>query len=137
MNERFQLPMPSILLAEDDEAVAGLLRRFLVDAKYKVESVRHGRAAIFRLRRARFDILITDLSLPDIDGLDVIGFARDMQPNIRILAISGFLVEAFVRVATRCGANGTLQKPFRREAFLRSVGVLLQAESRAVSARAC
>jgi two-component system chemotaxis response regulator CheY len=104
---------PTLLLAEDDAASARLLARVLTQAGYDVEPVLTGREALARLTASRFDVLICDWTLPDIDGIAVVRHVRSklaVQPII--LLVSSFSGEGARQQALRAGADDYVSKPF-------------------------
>jgi YesN/AraC family two-component response regulator len=81
--------MASIFLIEHDEAVREVLRIGLMAAGYSVREAVNGRQGINSFRKAPADLVITDIYMPDRDGLDVIEALRRTHPTVKILAISG------------------------------------------------
>jgi excisionase family DNA binding protein len=104
---------PRILVADDEEVVRDLLSKTLALAEYDVDVVPDGRSAVDRLRVLPYDLLITDLKMPGIDGLSVIREARSLNACIPIIIITGFSTEASAIEAVNLGVSGYLTKPFR------------------------
>jgi len=104
---------PRILVADDEEVVRDLLSKTLALAEYDVDVVPDGRSAVDRLRILPYDLLITDLKMPGIDGLSVIREARSLNACIPIIIITGFSSEASAIEAVNLGVSGYLTKPFR------------------------
>jgi DNA-binding NtrC family response regulator len=104
---------PRILVADDEEAVRELLARTLALGEYDVRTVAGGQSAIDLLRTERFQLLITDLRMPGIDGLAVIREARRLYANLPVVIITGFSSEASAIEAINLGVSGYLTKPFR------------------------
>jgi excisionase family DNA binding protein len=102
-----------VLVADDEESIREMLARTLALAEYEVETVPDGRAALDRLRLERFDLLITDLRMPGIDGLAMIREARRLQPHLPVVIITGYSTEASAIEAINLGVSGYLTKPFR------------------------
>ena len=94
-----------------EEAVRQLVGRTLESA-YEVEVAADGPAAVQRLQGAPFDLLITDLKMPGMDGLSVIRTVRDTS-DMPIIIITGNSTEASAIEAVNLGVNGYLTKPFR------------------------
>ncbi len=97
----------SILLVEDDQRIADLLTRWLRRQGHSVAAVSTVRAAILSIEDAHFDVLITDLSLPDGDGLEMIRQVRRLQPRLKIFLASGYLTPPL-----SAAVDGILRKPF-------------------------
>ena len=102
---------PTILVVEDDEETRGALRRELAARGYRIDEAEDGRAALRRWEAHRPDIVLLDLGLPDMDGLEVIGrMRRDAQTPIVIL--SGRYEEREKVQALERGADDYVTKPF-------------------------
>src|SRR5512134_674746 len=80
---------PRILVADDEASIRELLSKTLALADYDVDVAQDGRAAIDRLRSTHYDLLITDLKMPGMDGLTVIREARRYRADLPIIIITG------------------------------------------------
>jgi excisionase family DNA binding protein len=104
---------PRVLVADDEPGVRDLLSKTLALAEYDVDVAADGRSAVDRLRILPYDLLITDLKMPGVDGLTVIREARRLKADIPIIIITGFPTEASAIEAVNLGVTGYLTKPFR------------------------
>ena len=104
---------PRVLVADDEASVRDLLSKTLALAEYEVDVAADGRTAVDRLRVLSYDLLITDLKMPGVDGLSVIREARRLKADIPIIIITGFSTEASAIEAVNLGVSGYLTKPFR------------------------
>ena len=104
---------PRILVVDDEQAVRDLLAKTLTLADYDVDAVGDGPAALERLRAATYDLLITDLKMPGMDGLSVIREARRLASDLPVIVITGYSTEASAIEAINLGVAGYLTKPFR------------------------
>jgi excisionase family DNA binding protein len=104
---------PRVLVVDDEAAIRDLLSKTLALAEYDVDLAQDGRHALERLRMIPYDLLITDLKMPGIDGLSVIREARRLKPEIPVIIITGFSTEASAIEAVNLGVSGYLTKPFR------------------------
>ena len=102
-----------VIVVDDEEGIRELLRKTLQLADYEVDVAEDGRAALERLRVRRYDLLITDLRMPGIDGLAVIREARRLRPDLPVIIITGYSTEATAIEAIDLGVQGYLTKPFR------------------------
>jgi CheY-like chemotaxis protein len=121
-------PAPSprtVLLADDAQDLQALIALWLDEAGYQVTRVATGREIVEHAAQAEFDLLVTDILMPDGDGWDAIASVHRTRPEMRILAISGGAREmpanAVLRAARAAGAIASLEKPFSRPAFLEAV----------------
>jgi DNA-binding NtrC family response regulator len=100
-------------VADDEASIRDLLAKTLALAEYEVDLVPDGRSAIERLRIMPYDLLITDLKMPGVDGLAVIREARRLRADIPVIIITGYSTEASAIEAVNLGVSGYLTKPFR------------------------
>ena len=104
---------PRVLVVDDEASIRDLLSKTLALAEYDVDLAPDGRAALERLRILPYDLLITDLKMPGVDGLAVIREARRLKADIPVIIITGFSTEASAIEAVNLGVSGYLTKPFR------------------------
>jgi excisionase family DNA binding protein len=104
---------PRVLVVDDEASIRDLLAKTLALAEYDVDLASDGRTALERLRIVPYDLLITDLKMPGVDGLAVIREARRMKADIPVIIITGFSTEASAIEAVNLGVAGYLTKPFR------------------------
>ena len=104
---------PRVLVVDDEASIRDLLSKTLALAEYDVDLAPDGRAALDRLRMIPYDLLITDLKMPGVDGLTVIREARRLKTDLPVIIITGFSNEASAIEAVNLGVSGYLTKPFR------------------------
>ena len=104
---------PRVLVVDDEASIRDLLSKTLALAEYDVDLAPDGRTAVERLRIIPYDLLITDLKMPGVDGLAVIREARRLKADIPVIIITGFSTEASAIEAVNLGVSGYLTKPFR------------------------
>jgi excisionase family DNA binding protein len=104
---------PRVLVVDDEATIRDLLSKTLALAEYDVDLAPDGRTALERLRIIPYDLLITDLKMPGVDGLAVIREARRLKADIPVIIITGFSTEASAIEAVNLGVSGYLTKPFR------------------------
>ncbi len=104
---------PRILVVDDEASIRDLLSKTLALADYDVDLAPDGRSAVERLRMLAYDLLITDLKMPGMDGLGVIREARRLKADLPVIIITGFSTEASAIEAANLGVAGYLTKPFR------------------------
>jgi len=112
----------TILIIDDEEGIRVLLRTTLEAAGYEVVEASNGRQGLEQYRRRPTDLIITDIAMPEMDGLDMIlELTRDFL-DARVIAISGEGGEKNgLDVAKLLGARQTFQKPFRIPQLLDAV----------------
>ncbi len=100
-----------ILLAEDDDVMREHLTRALVRAGYDVDAVESGLDAMPYLETAHYDLLLTDIVMPGMDGIELAQKAGAIAPNMRVMFITGFSAVA-LRAAAQPPQAKVLSKPF-------------------------
>jgi len=120
-----------ILLVEDDEPFADMLQKTLVQEGYAIVRACNGKEAL-RLYDAQCPhLVLTDLIMPDMEGVELIIELRRRHPSVKIIAISGGGRNppgAYLPIAQRLGAARTLPKPFANPDLLAAIQVVLNAE---------
>lgn len=119
----------NILVVDDDPEVRHVLRAILESAGYGVAEAGNGRQALVECRKQNVDLMITDLVMPDQEGIETIKLARRTYPRLRIIAISGAFGGEYLRIAQLLGADMALPKPLRMDALLEAVRRILQARA--------
>jgi len=100
-----------ILLVDDDAAILGLLKQMLENSGYAVETASNGKFAMIAFERQPADVVICDLVMPEREGLETIRRLREVDPAVRIVAMSGYFGGQFLHTARLLGADATLLKP--------------------------
>ena len=103
--------MIRILLAEDDEAMRTYLTRALENAGYEVVSVDRGTAAVPLLETQEFDLLLSDIVMPEMDGIELAQLCADIAPRTRVMFITGFAAVS-MRASREVPRTKVLSKPF-------------------------
>jgi two-component system, cell cycle response regulator CpdR len=103
--------MLNILLAEDDDSMRTYLARALEKVGYRVVAVEHGLAALPLLESEPFDLLLTDIVMPEMDGIELAQKAAELAPGIRVMFITGFAAVA-LKAGRKTPDAKVLSKPF-------------------------
>jgi excisionase family DNA binding protein len=114
-----------VLVVDDEESIRELLSRTLALGEYGAQVVSDARTALDMLRRDRWDLLIADLRMPEMDGLSLIREARRLHPTLPVIIITGYSSEASAIQAVNLGVVGYLVKPFRIPQVLSAVAKAL------------
>jgi CheY-like chemotaxis protein len=115
----------NILIVDDEEQIRTVLRQKLERCGYDVCEAADGTEAIRALATIRFDLVITDIIMPDKDGLETILFIRKHQPEVKIIAISGLMNQLYLQNARGLGAARVFQKPLSLASLVDAVEELL------------
>jgi DNA-binding NtrC family response regulator len=120
--------MVKILVIEDDDSFRSVLVQMLEKAGYEVLSAENGNQAMKYCREINPDLVLTDIIMPDKEGLETIQELLNLCPNLKIIAMSGggrFGPNSYLPLAAKLGAKRTLQKPFMREELLSTISEVL------------
>jgi two-component system response regulator (stage 0 sporulation protein F) len=120
--------VPTILLIDDDEALRNVTAEILIEAGYTVDDAPDGRSGLELFRTGKHDVVITDIAMPDMDGLEVIMELSRIEAKTRIIAISGdsqFSASVYLPTARQLGVHSTISKPIRAEVLLRTIAAAL------------
>ena len=107
--------MAKILILDDNLEMLELQAEHLRGEGHDVTLSTTGTSAVAGIKTGAFDLLVTDIIMPDMDGIEVIMSLRKHEPPIRIIAISGggrINARDYLELASKLGVHGTLQKPF-------------------------
>jgi two-component system response regulator (stage 0 sporulation protein F) len=111
---------PSILVIDDQECVRMLLKLVLEGAGFQVSEATNGRQGLELFRERPSELVITDIAMPEMDGLDFILELTKAFLDIKVIALTGFSSEESQK-AKLLGARQIIQKPFDTQALLRAV----------------
>ena len=104
---------PRVLVVDDEASIRDLLSRVLTLAEYQVDVASDGRSALEQMRRSRYNLLITDLRMPGMDGMAVVHEARRVDADLAVIIITGVPTQASAMDAANVGISGYLTKPFK------------------------
>ena len=120
--------MGKILLIEDDKDFRDMLSVMLEREGYAVDQVENGIEGLRKVEKASFDLVITDIIMPEKEGLETIMEIRQLKPGTKIIAISGggrSAAGSYLKTAEYFGAAKAFQKPFDKTKFLDAVKNIL------------
>ena len=119
--------MTRILLAEDDDSLRGFLKRSLERAGYEVRACADGEEALLALPEAEWDLLLTDIVMPGADGIEVARQAAVVQPELRIMFITGFAAVALAAKESAPLGAKVLSKPIHLREIVAEVERMMAA----------
>jgi CheY-like chemotaxis protein len=129
-SKRHGAAMARILIADDDPAVRMMMSLLLSAKGHEIVEAANGREGLAKITSESFDLLIVDIFMPDMDGLETIKRVLNHKPALPIIVVSGMSFRSalgsgeppdFLAMATRLGAVQSLQKPFRPQQLLTAV----------------
>ena len=127
VNELKDGKMHRILLAEDDEDMRKFLVKALQNAGYEVVSFANGMEAYERLKEEPFTLLLTDIVMPEMDGIELARRAADLDPDLKIMFITGFAAVALNPDSQAPKDAKVLSKPFHLKDLVGEIERLLAA----------
>jgi two-component system cell cycle response regulator CpdR len=119
--------MPKILLAEDDNDMRRFLVKALQNAGFEVTDYDNGLAAYRHLREEPFQLLLTDIVMPQMDGIELARRASELDPDMKIMFITGFAAVALNPDSQAPKEARVLSKPFHLRDLVNEVSKLLAA----------
>ena len=120
-----RLPARRILLAEDDDSMRSFIERALQKAGYEVVSVANGKDADEHLRTEPFTLLLTDIIMPQMDGIELARRASEHDPDLKIMFITGFAAVTLNTDSRAVKDARVLSKPFHLKDLVREIDRLL------------
>ena len=114
----------SVLVIDDESALREILSQVLTDAGHRVVGAEYGKDASKALAKAAFDVVLTDVIMPEKDGMQVISEVRKKFPEVRIIAMSGgghVSRDQYLKIAKGLGAHAVLEKPFANQKLLDTI----------------
>jgi CheY-like chemotaxis protein len=115
--------MARILVIDDDEAIRSVVTLLLSRKGHQVETAQNGRRGMKLVEDGQFDLLLVDIFMPEMDGLETIRLIRAEKPDLPMIVISGSnpSMPDFLDMATKLGAVESIRKPFRPDQLLAAV----------------
>jgi CheY-like chemotaxis protein len=110
-----------ILLVDDNEEFLDSTKDVIEDEGYEVVTAISGEEALRRVVSESFDLVIMDIKMPRMNGVDTFTEMKKVKPDIKVIMCTAYIVEATIRRALREGARAVLNKPFEMEALLSAI----------------
>ncbi len=117
--------MKHILVIEDEPEVCEVICALLEDSGYTTVSASNGSVALDIVGQQEFDLVLTDLVMPGMEGVETMAALRRVAPKLRVIAMSG--IGSYLDMAKAVGASMTLLKPFTRDQLVETVESVLAA----------
>lgn len=125
--------MKKILIIDDEHYILMMLKKMLERAGYEVDLASNGNEGLDLFRKSPSDLVITDIIMPEKEGLETIREMKRMQPQMKIIAMSGggkISAENYLETAKIFGASRIIEKPFNQKTMVSSVKELLEDSTR-------
>jgi|HubBroStandDraft_2_1064218.scaffolds.fasta_scaffold223512_2 DNA-binding NtrC family response regulator len=112
-------PIVRVLVVDDEFEMATMIADELEDRGYTTLALCSGREALMRVQRESFDAIVTDLRMPDIDGLELLRKSQDLDPSRPVIVMTGHSAMETALEANRQGAYHYITKPFSLSTLVR------------------
>lgn len=117
-----------VLVVDDEPTVTKSCRRILAEEGYEVLTTESGRDGMNRAFAQEFDLVLTDLKMPDLDGMELVRALRHKRPQTAVVVITGYGTVRSAVEATRLGVSDYIEKPFTPEQIVAAVDQALPSE---------
>lgn len=124
----FNKPPTKILLVDDEEDLSKLIVNWLTEECYIVDCAYDGLEALEKISTAKYDLLILDIMLPTVDGIDICSIVRAENPTVPILILTAYHSSSRRKISFESGADAYMTKPFKLGALSNCVRDLLGAD---------
>jgi|GEM_PF-1687262 len=114
-----------ILLVDDEKAITFGLKKFLESKGHKVSTSLRGKEGLEIFRKGRFDLVLSDITIPDMDGIELIKKVKEKDPQAKIIVITGHLQKEKEEKARQAGADEVLIKPFKNELLYQTISKIV------------
>jgi CheY-like chemotaxis protein len=105
-------PAPRLLVVDDEPNICRMVAAVLGRSGFAVETATGGEEALERFRGETFDLLLTDIKMPGMTGLELLQRCREIRPGLPVIVFTGYATAESAAAAVRTGADHYLRKPF-------------------------
>ena len=117
--------MKKILIVDDEAGIVEEVKTYFEEEGYEVCAADTGKEGLEALEKFRPDIILLDMKLPDISGIQVLKICKEKYPAIKVIVITGYVDQQIIDEAERLGRDAFLQKPFNLERLQQEIDGLL------------
>lgn len=115
-----------LLIIDDEAGIIGEVRDFFTEEGFEVRTADSGKDGLKLIREFAPEILILDIKLPDISGLEVLKTCKEVSPSTKVIVVTGYVDQGIIDEAERLGRDAFLQKPFDLMLIVEEVERLLK-----------
>lgn len=110
-----------ILFVDDDPTLQKMVEIFLRNNSYEIAFAKNGRSALHQIKQKDFDLIISDVQMPEMDGLTMISEIKKINSELPVIIVSAFGNESLAQRALEAGAKLILNKPFESKALIAAI----------------
>ena len=118
-----------IMIIDDEEAMCRILKQILEGEGYAVQTHNDGLLALDEIKNDSFNLVITDVSMPNLSGIEILAQVKQFKPNLPVIFVTGSDADAILQEALQLGLDGFIEKPFNIQAVLDVIKEKLSAEN--------
>lgn len=112
---------PKILVIDDEEIVRISCKKCLNPEGYEVSAAQNGLEGLRLIEETRYDLILTDLKMPDMDGMEFLSKIKERQPGTKVIMITGYSTVENAVAALKQGAYNYIEKPFTPDTLIKAV----------------
>jgi CheY-like chemotaxis protein len=109
---------PKIMIIDDEAAMCQILKQILESEGYEVKTSTEGLSALYEIKQDSFNLVITDVTMPNLSGIEILAQVKQFKPKLPVIFITGSDVDAVLKDALQLGLDGFIEKPFNIQAVL-------------------
>jgi DNA-binding NtrC family response regulator len=113
--------MKKILIVDDEESVRFILKQMLEKGGFAAEAAINGEEALEKLKSDHFDMLISDINMPKMDGVALLGKSKELFPSLPVIFITAYGKDKIIMEAMKVGLADFIEKPFKMDEVLKVV----------------
>ncbi|MCK5168908.1 MAG: response regulator [Bacteroidales bacterium] len=118
----------SVLIVDDEMAIRDSIKIVLDDEGYKTDKAGDGEAALAKIKENNYDVIITDIKMPNMDGLEATREIKKTNPEIPIVAQTAYAMENDERLSLEAGCNSYLSKPIKATKLIETLSTFLMSD---------
>jgi DNA-binding NtrC family response regulator len=119
--------MRKLLIVDDEQGIVDEVKSYFDEEGYEVQTADTGKEGIEAIGRFKPDIILLDMKLPDMSGLQVLKYCKETFPAIKVIVNTGYVDQNIIDESERLGRDAFLQKPFNLERLQTEIDALLGA----------
>ena len=110
-----------IIVIDNESVICDACDLVLTERGHRVDYAKTGKAGLLSVERVQYDLVLLDIKLPDMDGMEILKIAKDKRPKMRVIIMTGYSTLSSAVQAAKLGAAEYLSKPFTEDELLEAV----------------
>lgn len=113
--------MKNILVVDDEESVRVILKQILEKGGFGADVANDGEDAIEKMKKCSYDMLVTDINMPRMDGVALLKKSKELYPKIPVIFITAYGKDKIIMEAMKTGLSNYIEKPFKMDDVIRTI----------------